>query len=336
MKITEQHHDNEIIVYTLENNNGMKVEVINVGASIIGVHVPDRDGNFRNVVLQNETIEEYYGNLHLLGATIAPIAGRVKDAEIKVDGQTYALEKNEGPHTLHSGGLGTQNKVWNSEIIEAGDTYKVRFHTKIDGTFPGSPEMAILYSVNDENELKLEYEVDSAGGTAVAPTNHTYFNLNNDPDQTVSNHTVTSDAKQYLKMDEDLIPLSAEPCEGVFDLNEGERFADIFNSDDAQIRIANGGFDHYFLLDSDARFEVYEAKSGRKVSMKTDFPGLVFYTGNNLDGGLPLKGRESKQYMGFCMEAERSAAAQYLDLGFDIVSNGSERWQTVFSFSVEA
>ncbi|MFC3418995.1 aldose epimerase family protein [Salinicoccus hispanicus] len=335
MKISEQHHDGDIILYTMENNNGMKVEVINVGASIIGIHVPDRNGKFSDVVLQNETLGEYYGNLHLLGATIAPIAGRVKDAEIRVDGETYPLERNEGSNALHSGEFGMQNKSWNSEIIEAEDTYKVRFHTVIDDAFPGNPEVAILYSLNDENELKLEYEVDSAGATAVAPTNHVYFNLNSDKDQPVSNHIVTSDAGKYLKMDEALIPLSAERCEGIFDLSEGKRFEEVFNSDDDQIKIVNGGFDHYFLTDDGNHFEVYEPGSGRKVSLKTDFPGLVFYTGNNLDDGLPLKDRNPKQYMGFCMEAQRSPAAQYLDLGFDIVSRDSEKWETVFSFSVE-
>lgn len=336
MKISEQNHDADIILYTMENNSGMKVEVINVGASIIGIHVPDRDGKFSNVVLQNKTLEEYYGNLHLLGATIAPIAGRVKDAEIKVGDETYTLDSNEGRHTLHSGELGTQNKIWESEIIEVENIYKLRFHTKIDGSFPGNPEVSLLYSLNDDNELKMEYKVDSAGVTAVAPTNHVYFNLNNDPDQTVSNHVVESDADKYLRMDEKLIPLSAERCEGIFDLSEGKRFEDVFNSDDEQIRRANGGFDHYFLLNANDRFEVSEEKSGRKVNMKSDFPGLIFYTGNNLDDGLPLEGREPKQYMGFCMEAQRSPAAQYLDLGFDIVSRGKEKWQTVFGFSVDS
>ncbi|GAB3057138.1 aldose epimerase family protein [Salinicoccus sesuvii] len=335
MKVSEQHHDADIILYTMENNSGMKVEVINVGASIIGIHVPDRDGVFGNIALQNKTLEEYYGNMHLLGATIAPIAGRVKDAEIKVDSGTYPLDKNEGAHALHSGELGTQNKIWESEIVEVGDIYKLRFHTKIAGSFPGNPEISLLYSLSDDNELKMEYEVDSTVATAVAPTNHVYFNLNNNPDQTVSNHIVESDADKYLKMDENLIPLSVEQCEGVFDLSEGQRFRDIFSSDDAQIKVANGGFDHYFLLDKNGHFEVREENSGRKVSMKSDFPGLIFYTGNNLDDGLPLANREPKQYMGFCMEAQRSPAAQYLDLGFDIVSHCKEKWETIFSFSIE-
>ncbi|MFA7744387.1 aldose epimerase family protein [Salinicoccus roseus] len=334
MKISEKKHKDGIVEYTMENSTGMKVELLNIGAGITGIHVPDRNGNFSNVVLRNDSLEEYRGNLHLLGATIAPVAGRVKGAEIEVDGQKYRFDKNDGNHTLHSGEVGVQNKAWESGIVEETGVEKVKFTTKIDD-YPGRPEVSILYSLGEDNALALEYAVRSAGPTAVAPTNHVYFNLNSDLEATVGNHFVKSSASHYLKMDDALIPESIEACEGIFDLREGRMLQEMFDSSDPQIEVANGGYDHYFLLEGEDHFEVSEVDSGRKVTMTTNFPGLVFYTGNNLDEGLPLAGRKPQKYMGFCLEAQASPAAAHMDLGFRIEASGDYRRRTVFRFSVE-
>ncbi|MCG7331839.1 aldose epimerase family protein [Salinicoccus roseus] len=334
MKINRKNHEDGIVEYVLENSTGMKVELLNIGASITGIHVPDRNGNLSNVVLRNDFLEEYKGNLHLLGATIAPVAGRVKDAEIEVDGQKYRFDKNDGNHTLHSGELGVQNKAWESGIVEEAGVEKVKFTTTIDN-YPGDPEINILYSLEKEGALALEYVVRSAGPTAVAPTNHVYFNLNSDLEATVGNHFVKSSASDYLKMDDALIPESIEACEGIFDLREGRMLQEMFDSSDPQIEVANGGYDHYFLLEGEDHFEVSEVDSGRKVTMTTNFPGLVFYTGNNLDEGLPLAGRKPQKYMGFCLEAQASPAAAHMDLGFRIEASGDYRRRTVFRFSVE-
>ena len=334
MKINRRNHEDGIVEYVLENSTGMKVELLNIGASITGIHVPDRNGDLSNVVLRNDSLEEYKGNLHLLGATIAPVAGRVKDAEIEVDGQKYRFDKNDGNHTLHSGELGVQNKAWESGIVEEAGVEKVKFTTKIDN-YPGDPEINILYSLEKEGELALEYVVRSAGPTAVAPTNHVYFNLNRDLEAAVGNHFVKSSASHYLKMDDALIPVSVAPCSGMFDLNAGRRLEEVFKSEDPQTELANRGFDHYFLYEESDHFEVYEPESGRKITLETDFPGFVFYTGNNLDEGLPLAGRKPQKYMGFCLEAQASPAAAHMDLGFRIEASGDYRRRTVFRFSVE-
>jgi aldose 1-epimerase len=334
MKINRKNHEDGIVEYVLENSTGMKVELLNIGASITGIHVPDRNGNLSNVVLRNDSLEEYRGNLHFLGATIAPVAGRVKDAEIEVDGEKHHFDSNDGPHLIHSGDAGVHTKLWEDAVVEEDGTQKVKFTTSIED-YPGRPEVSILYSLGEDNALALEYVVRSAGPTAVAPTNHVYFNLNSDLEATVGNHFVKSSASHYLKMDDALIPESIEACEGIFDLREGRMLQEVFDSSDPQIEVANGGYDHYFLLEGEDHFEVSEVDSGRKVTMTTNFPGLVFYTGNNLDEGLPLAGRKPQKYMGFCLEAQASPAAAHMDLGFRIEASGDYRRRTVFRFSVE-
>ncbi|WP_031545613.1 aldose epimerase family protein [Salinicoccus luteus] len=333
MKINKKKHEDGIIEYVLENSKGMKVELLNIGASIIGIHVPDRNGDFSNVVLQNDSLEEYRGNLHFLGVTIAPVAGRVKEAEIEVDGEVYRFDSNDGPHLLHSGDVGVHTEVWKDSVIKEDGIEKVKFTTSVED-YPGAPEVSILYSLDEDNALKLEYEVESTGPTAVAPTNHVYFNLNNDPERTIGNHFARSGASRYLKMDDTLIPESIKACEGIFDLRQDRTLQEVFESGDAQLRVANGGYDHYFLLEDEDHFVVYEPESGRKVTMTTDFPGLVFYTGNNLDDGLPLAHRKPQKYMGFCLEAQVTPAAQHMDLGFDMEGQGMGRKETVFRFSI--
>lgn len=335
MNISHEQFGKGIIEYTLKNNSGMTVKVINIGCSITEILVPDKAGEFANVVLGNENLEDYFENDNFLGAVVAPIAGRVENAEFELDDETYSFEANEGKNWLHSGKLNLYNRLWESSVVDD----SVVFQYQMEDEFPGNPLIKVMYSLNDENELKMEYEVNVSSTSAVAPTNHTYFNLSNDPNENVGNHTIEADVKSYLKMDEDLIPVNAETPGNIFDLNEGKVFGDVFQSDDRQIEIANGGFDHYFIFEEDGNkiVEVSDARSGRTLEVTTSFPGMVLYTGNSLDGNANLKDRKSQKYAGFCLETQESPAALKLPLGFDVRVDEGETYkrETVFSFGVK-
>lgn len=333
MDISYERYENEIMEYNLKNNNGMTVKIINIGCSITEILVPDNTGKFSNVVLRYGTLDEYFRNEHFLGAVVAPVAGRVENAEFTIDDETFSFETNEGDHLLHSGNLNLYNKIWESSI----ENGKIVFRYKMGDEFPGKPLMKIMYSLGEDNALKLEYEAQTEASGIMAPTNHTYFNLSNDPAEDVSKQTVKSDVGGYLKMDGDLIPRSVEACIGVFDLRQGRRFKDVFESDDDQIGMANGGFDHYFMYEGGNRsVEVNDERSGRTLKVTTSFPGMVLYTGNNLDGSVGLKDRKSQKYAGFCLETQESPAALKLPLGFDVKIDEDEIYkrETIFSFGV--
>src|SRR5699024_4310251 len=301
MNIEQKRLDNGTIEYTLTNNRGRTVKVINIGCSITEILVPDKTGRFSNVVLRYDTLGEYFRNEFFLGAVVAPVAGRVENAEFEIGDEKYSFAPNEGENLLHSGNLNLYNKIWES-VVE-GD--KVIFQYKMGDEFPGSPLIKVIYSLNEENELKLEYEINVDGPSAVAPTNHTYFNLSNESAGDVGGHSVKSTAGHYLKMDEDLIPGSVEKCDGIFDLKDGRLFKDVFDSDDEQVRIASDGFDHYFIFDkSDHSVEVTEEESGRTLKVTTTSPGMVLYTGNSLDDNADLQNRKSGKYLGFCLETQ--------------------------------
>jgi len=334
MNVLHEEHDNGIKEYTLTNNNGMTVKAINIGCSITEILVPDNKGDFSNVVLRYDTLEEYFRNEDFLGAVIAPIAGRVRDAEFEIGDESYSFTPNEGRNLLHSGELNPYNEIWESSIEED----KIVFQYKMDKRFPGDPLIKVMYSLNDENELKLEYEISAESKSIVAPTNHTYFNLSNVLEGDAGGHLVRSNTRSFLKVDEDLLPESVAVCEGVFDLKHGRLLKDVFESDDGQVGIAGGGFDHYFIFEKDEKeVEITEKGSGRTLKVTTTSPGMVLYTGNNLDGHVVLKDRKAQKHAGFCMETQESPAALKLPLDQDMRVEEEETYkrETVFRFGVE-
>lgn len=326
-----KEHDKGIIEYILKNNNGTTVKLINVGCSITEILVPDKDGKYSNVVLRYKTLEEYFRNEHFLGSVIAPVAGRLENAELTIDDEVYSFNPNEGQNLLHSGELNPYNKIWDSSIEDD----KIVFQYKMDDEYPGSPLFKVICSLSEDNELKLEYEVSAESESAVAPTNHTYFNLGSEDTR---NHLVRSNTESYLKMNEELIPESAEKCEGMFDLKNGRLFSDVFAADDEQIEIANGGFDHYFIFEKDDKsVNITDKKSGRTMKVTTTFPGMVLYTGNNLDESVVLKDRKAQKYAGFCVETQCLPAALKLlpDQEISIDKKNTYKKETVFSFSTD-
>lgn len=332
MNIIRKEHDKGIIEYILRNDNGMTVKLINIGCSITEILVPDRNGEYSNVVLRYETLEEYFRNEHFLGSVIAPLAGRLESAELIIDDELYSFTPNEGKNLLHSGEINPYNKIWDSSMEDD----KVVFQYKICDEYPGAPQFTVKYMLSDDNELKLEYGVITETETVVAPTNHTYFNLGAED---TGSHLIRSNTEIFLKMNENLTAESVEKCEGLFDLKQEHLFSDIFTSDDEQIAVANGGFDHYFIFAEDNQsVDITDKKSGRTMTVRTTFPGMVLYTGNNLDENVVLKDRKSQKYAGFCVETQCTPAALKLPLDQElrIKADIPYKKETVFSFSTKA
>lgn len=335
VSVAYKEHNKGIIEYILKNNNGMTVKVINVGCSIIEIIVPDRNGVYSNVVLRYESLEEYFRNEHFLGSIIVPLAGRLENAEFTHKGNVYSFTPNEGDNLLHSGEINPYNKIWDSSIEDS----KLVFQYRMAEEFPGRPVFKIVYSLTEENELKLEYEVTAESESVTVPTNHTYFNLGNEASENIGNHLIKSDTESWLKMNESLIPTSIEQCKGLFDLKEGRIFNEVFKGGDEQIKIANGGFDHYFTFNGKEKSAVIaDEKSGRIMTVATSFPGMILYTGNNMDETLNLKDRKAQKYAGFCVETQCTPATLKLPLNQEVTINARVPYkkETVFSFAVES
>ena len=167
----------EIFLYTLENKNGMKAQMIDYGAILVNLLVPDKDGKVQDVTLGYDKLEDYYTNGSFFGATIAPNANRIANAAFAIDGVTYKLDVNDGPNNLHSHfDIGGHKRVWEAQPEGNAVTFSLELPDGEMG-FPGNKKFSITYTLTDENELRLDYHASTDKKTILNPTNHAYFNL---------------------------------------------------------------------------------------------------------------------------------------------------------------
>lgn len=330
--------------YTLKNDHGMTVSVLNYGGIITKIIVPDRDGKMENVVLGYKNYADYETNPNFFGALIGPVAGRIQDASFELNGETYSLEANDGKNHLHGGSTGFHQVIWRVEPFETDNSVGLELsHKRIngEGDYPGNLDVHVVYTLNNANQLMLDYSAKSDQTTALTLTNHTYFNLTGDLKNTVHNHHVTMDSGKFVKLDEELIPTGQwrDVAGTSFDFRNGRPLRDGFNDDSEQNKIAGNGYDHYFIFEEKQQQKVIvrHSDSGRKLTVKTEQPGMVMYTANNLEEGLELKEDLSEKHLGVCFETQSSPASLHHEGFPSVLLEGGSKYnkRTSFSFGVE-
>lgn len=300
-----------IISTTLVNNKGMEITSLNYGCIITKVLVPDKDGQIENVVLGFDSIEEYEKYSPYFGAVVGRFAGRIKGASFDLDKNTYRLAKNNMGNHLHGGLKGFNKVLWLSEVIEgSGESSVIYTYMSPDGEegYPGNLKVKIKYTLTDENEFYITYEAVSDKKTIVNLTNHSYFNLSGNLKNDILDHELTLKSDTYLELDSELIPtgeiLSVQDSE--FDFREGRRIKDGVESSHPQCILAGKGYDHPFLLTDHNNEEIIllDHVSGRSMTIETDQPGVVLYTGNQLSSDFTIRGVQSRKYLGLCLETQ--------------------------------
>lgn len=285
---TDQKTGKAVYQYTLENKNGMKAKIINYGAVLTQLWVPDADGKLADVVLGHDTLEPYFENPGALGATVGPNANRVGNASFTIDGQTYRLPANEGKNNLHSDNtLGYHKRVYDVEEGEDSVTMSLFDEDGCMG-FPGNKEFRITWSLNDQNELRLDYQASSDRKTILSPTNHSYFNLNGQGTGTIENHYLKLKASHYTPTVKGSIPTGEiAPVAGTpMDFTAAKQIGKEIDSDFEQLTMA-GGYDQNWVLDDfDGQLqkvaEVTSPETSRVMDVYTTLPGIQFYAGNFL------------------------------------------------------
>ena len=283
--------------YKLANSNGVEVSITNYGGTVTSIKVPDRNGVFGDVVLGYETIDEYMRNPRYFGALIGRHANRIALGKFVLNGVEYQLAQNNGANHLHGGYHGFDKKVWS--VTEAENVLRLRYFSA-DGeeNYPGNLTVDVDYSLNDVNELRIEYHATSDKDTIVNLTNHSYFNLAGSGD--ILGHELMLNADAFTPVSDDLIPTGEiAPVENTrMDFRTARP-------------IASGGYDHNFVLRDwdNGSFRLVarlrEPLSGRVMEVLTTEPGIQFYSGNFLDGSLTGKGGVVyEQYAGLCLEAQ--------------------------------
>lgn len=303
-----------VTVYTLVNDHGMEVATINYGCIITKVLVPDQNGIVENVVLGFDTLEEYQQHSPYFGAVCGRHAGRIANAEITLDGNTYNLEKNNNDNHLHGGLQGFDKVLWDAEIIEVEDSMdsiSLEFsYVSKDGEegYPGNLEMKVTYTLTNDNKLEISYHGQSDQKTVVNVTNHSYFNLSGNLKRDILNHTLTLKSDRFLELDEELIPtgeiLSVE--DSPFDFRAGKKIKEGTGTNNQQNIVAGNGYDHPFLLaeNNNQEIHLYDEESGRGLVIETNQPAMVLYTGNQLGEDFSIRGISSKKHLGLCLETQ--------------------------------
>jgi len=296
-----------IDVYSLVNKNGIKVNLINFGALVSEIHVPDRNGKFADIVQGFDSLEGYLENPSYFGCTTGRCANRIAKGKFTLDGREYTLATNNGPNHLHGGIKGLNKRVWKAESDATG----VRFsYTSPHGEegYPGTLSMTVVYTLTNRNELRIDYTATTDRATPVNLTNHSYFNLAGEGTGTILDHQLMLAADHYTPVDDTLIPTGEiSPVKGtVMDFTVptaiGARFGRLGGDP--------GGYDHNYVLNSrDGTLalaaRVKDPKSGRVLEIYTTQPGIQLYTGNFLDGS--IKGKGGKPYhknFAFCLETQ--------------------------------
>jgi len=305
----------EVQLYTLTNAHGLKATISTYGGTVTSLQVPDKAGKLGNIVLGFDNVSGYQSPAFLkagpyFGALIGRYGNRIKGGKFTLDGKEYTLAKNNGPNSLHGGTKGFDKVIWAAEPVASatdGQALKLTYLSK-DGEegYPGNLSVTVVYTLTDNDELKIDYTATTDKATPVNLTNHSYFNLGYGQDKDVLGHEVTIPADRYTVVDATLIPTGElRPVKGTpFDFTTphtiGERIGQV-----------PGGYDHNWVLNNasgsgmHAAATVYEPTSGRTLEVTTTEPGVQFYTGNFLDGTLKGTGdvTYSKHY-GFCLETQ--------------------------------
>ena len=302
-----------IVIYTLRNENGCEVQVCNIGAAIVSVKAPDRDGNMDDIVLGYKDAMSYFGDGAASGKSVGRVANRIAKGKMIIEGVEYNLEINNGPNHLHGGTKGFANQLWDSRVEENRVVFS---RTSPDGeqNYPGDLYVEAGYYFGEDNALEITYMARTNKTTAVNLTNHTYWNLAGEGSgKDILDHELRLNCSKVLEMDPTQIPTGVKlDVKGTpQDFTEWRRFGDDILSEFNHMKDFKGD-DHFFVLDGwqpNILCEVGELRceaTGRKVEILSSQAGAMLYTGNWLEGGCPVtkSGGRYKDYAGVAIECQ--------------------------------
>lgn len=306
-------------LYTMKNSAGMVVKIMTYGGIIQKLEVPDRHGHLTNVVLGFKTLAEYQAKNNpgpYFGALIGRYGNRIANGTFTLDGKVYTLPKNNGPNSLHGGTAGFDTKVWTATPVapKNGKVALKLHYTSVDGEmgYPGTLQVDVTYTLDNGNNLRIDYRATTNKPTVVNLTNHTYWNLAGEGSGTVYGQLLRLNASRFTPVDKTLIPTGvlAKVAGTPFDFTRFTPIGQNIRVSHQQVLFGQG-FDHNFVLDRGKATglvlaaQARDPGSGRSLAIWTTEPGIQFYSGNFLDGTLVgTSGKVYRQSDGFALETQ--------------------------------
>ena len=300
-------------LFVLTNTAGMEVCISNYGGRIVSIMVPDKDGTMKDVALGFDSIDDYVNIDNNFGATIGRYGNRITNGKITVDGVEYNLPQNNGNHTLHGGDEGFDTKVF--DAVQTDDQTVELSYTSIDGEagFPGNLHSKVTMTLTEDNAIDIQYEAKTDKKTVVNLTNHSYFNLSGNPENTILAHELMIDADGFTPIDDTFMTTGEiADVEGTdMDFRTPTAVGERINNYDFD-QLKNGdGYDHNWVLNNPGDITiptatVYCSTTGIELSVYTTEPGMQVYTGNFLDGTVTgKKGIVYNKRTAICLETQK-------------------------------
>ena len=339
----------DVYAYTLENNNGMSVKILDLGGIINQINVPDKKGRLTDIIGGYDNIDYYAKATGYQGALIGRFGNRICKGKFTLDGKEYSLFcNNNAVNHLHGGKIGFDKKIWKATPVDGDSPALELEYVSPDGEegYPGTLTVKVTYTLTADNALSIRYQATTDKKTILNLTNHAYFNLGGYASGCVRGHYLEMDAESYVKTDSLLIPTGElAPVDGTpFDFRKGKLVGDEIDADNVDLKIA-GGYDHCFNFTGGEskepvlRATLKDPKSGRVMKMYTNQPCVQLYTGNFLkDDGYPFKGGcVKKKQMALCLETQHMPDAinhsNFTDVTLDV--GETYDYTTVYAFSAE-
>ncbi len=331
------------LLFTMKNESGMVVTLTNYGAKIVSIYVPDKNGDFADVMLGFNSIEKYreWGASH--GAVVGPFANRIANAQFTIGEETYQLPVNNGEACLHSGPDSWYRKVWDYE--QNGNSTVFTLESP-DGEFgfPGNKKVKVTYTLTENNELKIDYEVTTDKATHINLTNHSYFNLRGEGNGDILNHVLVINAdKSTPVVDESMIPTGEiVDIRGTdLDFTTPHAIGERIDNDNPQL-VFGSGYDFNYVLNKESNelsfaASAFEPESGRYMEVFTTEPGVQLYSGNHLNGKeIGKSGNPYTERTGFCLETQHFPDSPNQPGFPSTLLNPGETYRstTIFKFSV--
>ncbi|CAM3976606.1 aldose epimerase family protein [Alkalicoccus chagannorensis] len=324
--MTKQIQVSELEEFTVKNDAGMTLTVLNFGAVVTGVYLP---GVEENMVLRFDDLHTYVENPGYLGAVIGRTAGRTEGAAFELDEKTYELAANDGKNHLHGGEKGFAHSFF--DIETEGSSVICRLHSP-DGEdgYPGNVDVTVTYHLTADNELQIFYDAETDSVTPLNLTNHAYFCLGS---TSVENMQFQLHAHSYGVLKEGSIPAYYEHLDEdpLFDFREKKKMGDAFDQTHAQVQMAGGGIDHPFVLqDGNPAAVLYNPENQVSMSVRTDQPAVVVYTANQMGGGdgVTVNGREPRPYAAVCLETQHVPNETE-----QILLHPDEKWRSMTAYA---
>ena len=305
--------------YTLTSGRGMRLRILTYGGIIQSIEVPDRTGYVDDVVLGFPNLDGYLNNTGsaktYFGAIIGRYGNRIAKGAFTLNGNEYHVPINNNGNSLHGGTEGFDTKVWQDS--PQGGRHSVRLRLQYvsptgEMGYPGTLTTTVTYTLNQKNELRIDYHATTDAPTVINLTNHSYFNLAGEDAVDVYEQKVTIDADHYTPTDPTQIPTGQiAPVRGTpFDFTSPTAIGAHITANDPQLLLA-WGYDHNWVINRASNTGLVEAaraqdpQTGRTLTVSTTEPGVQFYTANFLDGAFTgTSGHIYRRGAGFTMETQ--------------------------------